>query len=140
MVEKLDDLPGYSVWDQSNMLSQFEGFVIHIKDALGYIAPPFSDVSSICLCGIGGSAMCGDIMVDYLTPICNKNISVIRNVSLPKWANSGTLVVVISYSGNTKEALDIFEDSLSKGMKAICVSSGGELIKRARVGSRALFR
>ena len=132
MGEKLDDLPGYSVWDQSNMLSQFEGFVIHIKDALGYIAPPFSDVSSICLCGIGGSAMCGDIMLDYLAPISDMYVSVIRSVSLPKWANAGTLVVVISYSGNTKEALDVFHDSLSKGLRTVCISSGGELIRKAK--------
>jgi len=132
MVEKLDDLPGYSAWDRSDMLSQLDNFVMHVKEAINYKSPSFFGISNICLCGIGGSAMCGDIIVDYLTPICNKNISVIRNVSLTKWANSGTLVVVISYSGNTKEALDIFEDSLSKGMKAICVFSGGELIKRAR--------
>ena len=132
MVEKLDDLPGYSAWDRSDMLSQIDSFVIHIKDAIGYKAPSFSDISNICLCGIGGSAMCGDIIIDYLAPFCDKNICVIRSVSLPKWASSGTLVVVISYSGNTKEALDIFDDSLSKGMKTICVSSGGELIRKAK--------
>jgi glucose/mannose-6-phosphate isomerase len=132
MVEKLDDLQGYSEWDRSDMLSQIVGFVNHVKEAIGNQVQPFSSVSSICLCGIGGSAMCGDVLLDYLGPICDRNISVVRSVSLPKWVNDGTLVIVISYSGNTKEALDVFEDSYSKGLKMVCVSSGGELIKRAR--------
>ena len=132
MVEKLDDVDGYSDWDRSDILAQLDGFAEQIREAIGYKVPSFSDISSICLCGIGGSAMCGDFLLDYLVPICDRNVSVIRGVSLPKWANEGTLVVVISYSGNTKEALDIFQDSQSKGLKMVCVSSGGELVKKAK--------
>lgn len=131
MVEKLDDLQSYSGWDRLDMLSQVDSFARQIKEAIGYRVEPLPDVSSICLCGIGGSAMCGDVLLDYLAPDCDKIISVVRDVSLPKWVNDGTLVVVISYSGNTKEALDIFQDSISRGLKTVCVSSGGELIKRA---------
>ena len=132
MVEKLDDIHGYPAWDRSDMLHLLNSFVTQIKEAIGYRVQPFSDVRNICLCGIGGSAMCGDVMLDYLTPICEQNVTVVRNVSLPKWVDSGTLVVVISYSGNTKEALDIFQDSMSRGLKTVCISSGGELIKRAK--------
>jgi glucose/mannose-6-phosphate isomerase len=132
MVQKLDDLQGYPAWDQSDILHQLNGFVRYIKEAIDFKVQPFSDVSSVCLCGIGGSAMCGDIMLDYLAPICDMNITVVRSVSLPKWASDGTLVVVISYSGNTMEALDVFQDSMSRGLKTVCISSGGELIKRAK--------
>ena len=132
MEEKLDDLQSYSVWDRMDMLSQINGFVNNIKEAIGYQVQPLSGVSSICLCGIGGSAMCGDIIVDYLAPICHKHVTVVRSVSLPSWVDSSTLVVVISYSGNTKEALDVFEDSLSRKLKTVCVSSGGELIRKAK--------
>ena len=107
MVEKLDDVDGYSGWDLSDMLAQLDGFAEQIREAIGYKVQPFSDISSICLCGIGGSAMCGDILLDYLAPICDMNVSVVRSVTLPKWANEGTLVVVMSYSGKTKEALDL---------------------------------
>jgi glucose/mannose-6-phosphate isomerase len=132
MVEKLDDLQSYSVWDRLDMLSQINGFVKHLEQAIGYKANPLSGVCNVCLCGIGGSAMCGDILIDYLAPICDKQVTVVRSVSLPNWVSSGTLVVVISYSGNTKEALDIFQDSLSRGLKMVCVSSGGELVKKAK--------
>jgi glucose/mannose-6-phosphate isomerase len=132
MVEKLDDLQSYSVWDRSDMKSQIDGFVNHIKEAIGYKVQHFSEVSNVCLCGIGGSAMCGDILIDYLAPISDKHVAVVRSVSLPNWVNGRTLIVVISYSGNTKEALDIFQDSLSRGLKMVCVSSGGDLVKRAK--------
>ena len=114
------------------MMSQLDGFSNNIKDAIKYKVPSFNNVTSICLCGIGGSAMSGDIILDYLAPICDRNVTVIRGVSLPKWVKGGALVVVISYSGNTKEALDIFNDSLAKGLMMVCISSGGELIDRAK--------
>ncbi len=132
MVDKLDDLQSYSGWDRSDMMSMLDGFAKQIKEAIGYKAPSFTNIRSVCLCGIGGSAMSGDIMLDYLAPFCDKNVSVIRGVSLPKWVDDGTLVVVISYSGNTKEALDVFQDSVSKRLKTVCVSSGGELVRKAK--------
>jgi glucose/mannose-6-phosphate isomerase len=132
MVEKLDDLQGYPGWDRLDMLHQIDSFVRHIKESIGYKVEPLTGVSNICLCGIGGSAMCGDILIDYLAPICDRNVTVVRSVSLPKWVSIGTLVVVISYSGNTKEALDIFQDSTSRGLKTVCITSGGELLRRAK--------
>ncbi|MGD0818080.1 MAG: bifunctional phosphoglucose/phosphomannose isomerase [Methanomassiliicoccales archaeon] len=132
MVEKLDDLHGYSGWDREDMLSQLVGFVNQIKESIGYSISPIPDVNSACLCGVGGSAMCGDIILDYLAQNCDRNVSVVRGMSLPRWVARDTLVVVMSYSGNTREALDIFQDSISKGLKTVCVSSGGELIKLAK--------
>ena len=96
MVEKLDDVDGYSGWDRSDMLAQLDSFVMHIREAIGQNFPVITGVSNICICGIGGSAMSGDILVDYLTPICDRNVTVIRGVSLPRWAIKDTLVVVIS--------------------------------------------
>jgi glucose/mannose-6-phosphate isomerase len=132
MVEKLDDLQGYPEWDRSDMLSQLDGFVNQIKESIGYSILPILNVNSACLCGVGGSAMCGDIILDYMAQNCDRNVSVVRGVSLPKWVANDTLIVVISYSGNTREALDIFEDAISKNLKTVCVSSGGELIKLAK--------
>jgi glucose/mannose-6-phosphate isomerase len=132
MVEKLDDLQGYAGWDRLDMLHLMDSFIGQIEEAIGYKVGPLSGVSNICLCGIGGSAMCGDVLIDYLTPICDKQITVVRSVTLPKWVNASTLIVVISYSGNTKEALDIFQDSSAKGMKTVCITSGGDLLKWAK--------
>ena len=132
MVEKLDDVQGYSGWDRLDMLHLMDSFIGHIREAIGFKIEPLAGVNSICLCGIGGSAMCGDILIDYLGPICDKQITVVRSVTLPRWVNRGTLIVVISYSGNTKEALDIFQDSTSKGLQTVCITSGGELLRRAK--------
>ncbi len=140
MVEKLDDLQSYSVWDRLDMLSQIDGFVKHLEEAIGYKVQAFSDVGSICLCGIGGSAMCGDILIDHLAPICDKNVTVVRSVSLPNWVDNRTLVVVISYSGNTKEALDVYQDALARGLKTVCVSSGGILANKAKENNIPFIR
>ncbi len=121
-----------------DMLHLMDSFIGHIREAIGFKIEPLAGVNSICLCGIGGSAMCGDILIDYLGPICDKQITVVRSVTLPRWVNRGTLIVVISYSGNTKEALDIFQDSTSKGLQTVCITSGGELLREGKGKERSV--
>jgi glucose-6-phosphate isomerase len=37
------------------------------------------------------------------------------------------LLILVSYSGNTEETVSCFHEAMSKGLKPICVSSGGKL-------------
>jgi glucose/mannose-6-phosphate isomerase len=75
--------------------------------------------------------MCGDVIKDYLSPVYPHQINVVRGVKLPRWVSTTTLIVVISYSGNTREALDMYGDARARGLKVVCVSSGGQLISKA---------
>ena len=54
-------------------------------------------------------------------------VVLINDYHLPKFCDSTTLVIVMSFSGNTEECLTILEKALEKGCQAIVISSGGKL-------------
>ena len=40
-------------------------------------------------------------------------------------------MIVSSFSGNTEETLSCYDDGKRKGAKLLCITSGGELLRRA---------
>jgi glucose/mannose-6-phosphate isomerase len=83
--------------------------------------------SSIVFCGLGGSAISGDLLNDYLSGEMSLPFIVIRGYNLPSFVNEDTLVIISSYSGNTEETLSCFEQALSKKCKIVVITSGGKI-------------
>ncbi len=81
---------------------------------------------NIVFCGLGGSAMPGEIVsdLDFDKPVFN------ARSYLPKWAGKKTLCFIISYSGNTKETLDLYEKAKRKDCNIVIITSGGKLSKK----------
>lgn len=86
---------------------------------------------NIILSGLGGSAIAGEIFPVLFNDELKCPWFVNRNYNLPNWANNKTLVLLSSYSGNTEETLEAFENAKSKGCNIICLGSGGTLKKLA---------
>jgi glucose/mannose-6-phosphate isomerase len=87
--------------------------------------------SSIVFCGLGGSAISGDLLCDYLSGELKIPFTVIRGYHLPSFVNEDTLVIISSYSGNTEETISCFEQALKKKSKIIAITSGGKIGKIA---------
>lgn len=97
------------------------------------IAVSFSEpVTRVYLAGMGGSSLPADIVNDYLAGIIR--IEIIRDYILPKNIGPGDLVFCASYSGNTEETLEAFDDALAKKATIVALSNGGLLQKRAEEG------
>ncbi|MBI3306416.1 MAG: bifunctional phosphoglucose/phosphomannose isomerase [Candidatus Omnitrophica bacterium] len=93
----------------------------------------YKDFSSIFFCGMGGSAISGNI----LRVVAQSKVKVPWAVhrsggKLPHWVGKNTLAVFSSYSGNTREVLDSFQQALKRGVRSVVITSGGELEKQAR--------
>jgi glucose/mannose-6-phosphate isomerase len=88
--------------------------------------PSMADVTSIVFCGMGGSAVAGDLLRAVFRDRLSVPIEVNRSSVLPNHAGPRTLVAVCSYSGNTAETLSSFNDALSRGCRIAVVTSGGE--------------
>ncbi len=75
---------------------------------------------------MGGSGTVSDILKSILsqTPI---HVDVVKGYHLPKTANSNSLVVITSVSGNTQEIISVLQESFKKGCKTISFSSGGKI-------------
>lgn len=89
-------------------------------------------VSRILFCGMGGSAISGEILKVVLARSCRIPFEVNRDLRLPLWADQRTLVVFSSYSGNTEEVLLVFDQALKRKSKILVITSGGKLSKKAR--------
>ena len=88
------------------------------------------EFNTIAVCGMGGSAIGGDIVADSLYSISEIPVEVIRYPELPGWVDEHTLVIVSSYSGNTMETLSTYDLAREKGCSIVAVTSGGALMEK----------
>ncbi len=131
----IDDIAEIRKIDKNNMLSYLENIAEHYKRAKkssDSISINYPTPSNIIIAGMGGSAIGGEILQNWAKDKINISLEVVRDYALPVYANSKSLVLVLSYSGETEESLSVFLDALTKGCMIYCISSGGNLIKHAK--------
>lgn len=102
-------------------------FVDDLESSLDYVPELDIDCDSILLCGFGGSAVSGYFAADCCFTESRKRIHLIKYPQLPSWASDRTLAIVSSYSGNTAETLELYEQAKSRGCIVVAVTSGGKL-------------
>ncbi len=90
-----------------------------------------AQISNICATGMGGSGISGDVVRSCFTDILKVPFFVNRYYSLPNFVDNRSLVIVLSYSGNTEETLSAYQDACSRKAKIVCITSGGELAELA---------
>ncbi|MFQ6081141.1 MAG: SIS domain-containing protein, partial [Candidatus Bathyarchaeia archaeon] len=82
----------------------------------------------VIIVGMGGSAIGGEMLRDWLRDELPLPIKVCRDYSLPAYADENTLVFAISHSGNTEETLNAFVDAIHRKCMTITITSGGHLL------------
>lgn len=88
------------------------------------------NVDKVVYCGMGGSGCAGDILQDLsFTRPKFPPLYVVKGYHLPSFADESTLVLTVSYSGDTEETISAFKEALEKRCKVVGFSSGGELEK-----------
>jgi glucose/mannose-6-phosphate isomerase len=91
-----------------------------------------ADSAGLMVCGMGGSAIGGDLAAAALGDRLTKPLVSIRGYELPSWATPEWTVLCSSYSGNTEETLACFEAAEALGARRLVASTGGRLVDRAR--------
>ncbi len=128
------------------------GWPTQLADALGASAtlpwPPRAapapaaaePARSVLICGMGGSAMAGDVARSILRDRLPIPVEVVRDPAIPAWAGAGSLVLAVSYSGNTWETLRAAESARQRGARVLAICSGGALAEEAAESGWPLFR
>lgn len=88
---------------------------------------PVSQPRNIIVCGMGGSAIAGDIAAFWLSERASCPIHVHRNYGLPGWAGPLDLVIASSYSGETEETISAFDEAVKRQIGLAAITSGGTL-------------
>ncbi len=84
--------------------------------------------NKVLICGMGGSALPGDILDIWLSAFkIPLPLFIHRNYNLPYQADKNSLVVCISYSGNTEETISSLEAARRKKLPVAAIGSGGRL-------------
>jgi glucose/mannose-6-phosphate isomerase len=97
-----------------------------------YPLPDVEQVTQVVIAGMGGSAIAGDLLASYATPVAKVPIIVWRNYDLPGFVSDGrTLLIASSHSGNTEETLSAFDRAVEQGATVMVVTTGGTLEKSA---------
>jgi len=95
-------------------------------DGLAEIRPPAEGLGRIILCGMGGSAIAGDLVQPLLAE-GRVSLEVWRDYGLPHWVGPEDLVLCSSYSGDTEETLDAAQEAGKRGCTRLAITSGGSL-------------
>jgi glucose/mannose-6-phosphate isomerase len=91
-----------------------------------------NDLGSLLVCGMGGSAIGGDLAAAALGDRLTKPMATVRGYQLPSWASPRSLVLCASYSGETEETLACYEAAGALGAVRVAVTTGGTLADAAR--------
>lgn len=126
-MNRLDSQKELKTLDSLGMLQTLDMFPSQCKDAIqlggAFGWEPTIDVDRIVVCGMGGSAMAGEIVCRFLRPPSE----VVRGYHLPGHIDHRTLIIAISYSGNTVETLSCLEQGINAGAASLIISSGGRM-------------
>ena len=90
------------------MREYISGFASQLKTGYeigGKADLPKGKFSSIIICGMGGSAIGGDLLLGLARTSLKIPAFVNRTYALPEWVNEKTLAIFSSYSGGTGETL-----------------------------------
>jgi glucose/mannose-6-phosphate isomerase len=131
----LDNVDKINAADKSGMLSFCVNAAKHYSEAAeiaNKIKVDYPKPDNIIVAGMGGSAIGGDLLKDWVKNQLALPIEVSREYKLPAYANKKTLVFITSYSGDTEETLGSFLDALKRKCMIFCISSGGALLKYAK--------
>ena len=104
-----------------------KAFTLPEKVKVGQRIIRYKDVENVVLAGMGGSAITGDILKDWIGDEIEVPIEIVRSYHLPAYLNENSLVFFISYSGNTEETLSCMLDAAKKGCQIISITSNGAL-------------
>jgi glucose/mannose-6-phosphate isomerase len=118
MLEKINDLPNQleKAWTS-----------LWIKDL-----PLPREINKVLICGMGGSGIAGalaqDLFMSSHTPLLTWN-----DYGLPGWVDEQTLVINVSFSGETEETVDAVKKALDLKVPLVLISSGGKFQELATV-------
>lgn len=139
--EILDNKKAISTLDSTGLFIEQLRFAENLKEAIkhnknirlpkdakiGHRVVRYTGIKKVAVAGMGGSAIAGDILKDWVGNEVKVSIEICRGYNLPAYIDTDSLVFVMSYSGDTEETLSCMVDAVERGCKTVSISSNGAL-------------
>lgn len=107
--------------DLANQIKKAKSIASGVKLPDTFVKRP----DKVLFCGMGGSAISGDILGTIAQSRSQIHWTVNRTARLPQWVDFKTIVILSSYSGNTHEVEFIFKQAVARKAHFLLVASGG---------------
>lgn len=123
--------------DKGGMLELCKKMPDFCKDAIKRakrvkIPAIYKSPENVIVAGMGGSAIGGELLKDWLYDRASIPLEVCRDYVLPTYADENSLVMTVSYSGETEETLSAFLEAVKRRCMILTISSGGHMQTFAR--------
>lgn len=128
----LEDAAAIKRRDPGVMLAKIGRFADQIEAAWGLsrvlvMPEQHRQASAVAVLGMGGSAVCGDLVRAIFGDRLTVPIVSVRDYELPAWVGGTTLVVAVSHSGATEETLTALATALERRCPVAVITTGGPL-------------
>jgi glucose/mannose-6-phosphate isomerase len=94
--------------------------------------PDHEHLEGVVVCGVGGSGIAGDVAAAAAVANGVMPVVVAKGFTLPAYVGAHTLVLLVSYSGETEETLACFREAHDRGAQMVAITTGGTLGAMAR--------
>jgi glucose/mannose-6-phosphate isomerase len=130
----LDEPQRFHEVDPQDALAAIETTGAQWREAQAYAGSPLdlTAVHAVLVCGMGGSGIAGDLVSALAADVLGIPILVHKGYGLPRWVGPQTLVLALSYSGETEETLDATSEAIARGCMVLVICSGGALGRLAQ--------
>src|SRR5579875_1186638 len=141
----LDRPETYARLDPDDMYRRVTDLPKQIEDAWTSsaslsIPEDYRSARTVLVAGMGGSAIGGSLLQSYGFDQLPVPVQVWRNYGLPAWVNEHTLLIAVSYSGDTEETVSALAEGQRRGAKIIAITTGGAVAAAAGARGIPTFR
>lgn len=96
--------------------------------ALDTVSLPAHDgIANVVIAGMGASGQAGELVLEVAGPLMSVPVVVHQGFGVPNFVDPSTLVVAISWSGDTEATLESAQNAYEDGASLFCVSGPGAL-------------
>ena len=131
-VNILDDGAAIGRRDHGNMLARVAHFGDQLRTGWALsrslqLADAHRSANAVAVLGMGGSAVCGDLVRAIFADRLTVPVSSVRDYDLPAWVGQKTLVVAVSHSGATEETISALSAALERRCPVAVITTGGPI-------------
>src|SRR4051812_40431333 len=128
----LEDVRSIARRDPGHMLPAIAAFPDQMRKAWQMsrelsIPDRYKATTRIALLGMGGSAVCGDLVRAIFSDRMTVPLVSVRDYELPAWVDPSTLVIAVSHSGATEETITALETALQRRCPVAVITTGGAI-------------
>lgn len=143
---RLDDPQALIAADPGGMLRVTAAAGPQIREAMQLVAETsLSELGqegrprAVVIAGVGTAARTGDVLATVAGPRCPVPVLAHRSPGVPGWVGAADVVIAVSASGRSPEALAAAEAAARRGARLVAVGAPGSVLQSVAERARAPF-